>query len=471
MRFFVDFRSSTRSTAMSMRVSLLTIGLASAGIAHAANLVPNPNFDDGLDGWTQIGAGTVTADDSIGLPLPPSAHLVVDSTQGIGLESSCMPVDDGDHYDFHMNALAHAGEFSGRIEPFLDTDCTDPLTTIDTAILTGSGEFGLFDFALPDGSQSAKVLLVGSVTPEDVFPDVNFDSIAFGPTGTVPSGNIDIAQEGLTGGWFNPLTSGQGFEFVISPNAGAPTLSDLFGAWYTYDTISGNTDTQRWYSFQAGQIASGAPSVAVSIYQNIDGNFNAPPVTTAQPVGTGTLSFATCSTGLFTYTLDDGRSGAVPLQRLLPNVSCDDGGVPTGVAPSDFGLSGAWYNVDTGGQGFLIEVNPADAQVFVGWYAYALAGEGQGESGQRWFSAQSAYTVGSTSMDLTVFASTGGTFDSGATTVTTVPVGTATITFTSCTTATFDYTFTSGELMGQSGTIELSRLGAPLTSCSFPPPA
>ena len=456
---------------MNMRVSLLTLGLASAGIAHADNLVPNPDFDAGLEGWTQIGTGTATADDSIGLPNPPSARLVVDSTQGIGLESSCMPVDDGDNYDFFMNALAHAGQFSGRIEPFSDTDCTDPLTTIDTAILSGSGEFGLFDFALPDGSQSAKVLLVGSVTTEGVFPDVNFDSIAFGPTGTVPSGNINIAQQGLSGAWFNPLTSGQGFEFVISPNGGAPTLSDLFGSWYTYDTISGSTDTQRWYSFQASEISPGATGVAVSIFQNTDGNFNALPITTAQSVGTGTLSFDTCSTGLFTYALDDGRFGAVPLQRLLSNVSCDDGGTPTGTAPSDFGLSGAWYNVDTGGQGFLIEVNPTDAQVFVGWYTYALAGEGQGESGQRWFSAQSAYTVGSTSMDLTVFASTGGTFDSDATAVTTVEVGTATITFTSCTTATLDYTFTSGDLMGQSGTIALSRLGIPLTSCSFPPPS
>ena len=85
---------------MNMRVSLLTLGLASAGIAHADNLVPNPDFDAGLEGWTQIGTGTATADDSIGLPNPPSAHLVVDSTQGIGLESSCMPVDDGDNYDF-----------------------------------------------------------------------------------------------------------------------------------------------------------------------------------------------------------------------------------------------------------------------------------------------------------------------------------------------------------------------------------
>jgi hypothetical protein len=74
-------------------------------------------------------------------------------------------------------------------------------------------------------------------------------------------------------------------------------------------------------------------------------------------------------------------------------------------------------------------------------------------------------------MDLTVYASTGGTFDSDDTTVTTTPVGTATLTYASCSSATFTFTFTAGELMGQTGTIDLTRLGAPLTSCNLPPPA
>jgi len=100
-----------------------------------------------------------------------------------------------------------------------------------------------------------------------------------------------------------------------------------------------------------------------------------------------------------------------------------------------------------------------------------VAGEGQGESGQRWFSAQAPYTVGSRTMELTVYSSTGGTFDSDDTTVATVAVGTATLTYTSCTAATFDYTFTAGEFAGQSGSIPLTRLGTPLSSCVDPPPA
>lgn len=454
---------------MRMRVSLLAIGLASAGLVQAANLVPNPDFDEELGGWLQVGTGVAKIDASFGIPTPPSAQLVADSAQGIALESSCMPVDDGDSMDFSFNALAHTGDFSGRIESFSDTDCTTGLESIDTDTFSGTGEFGLSDVALPDGAQSAKILLLASATSEGVFPDVNFDHIQFGPAGTIPSGNINIAQQGLSGAWFNPATSGQGFEFVISQNAATPALSDLFGSWYTYDIASGDTDTQRWYSFQAAGMAQGATSVPVTIYQNVDGNFDAPPATTATAVGSGTLSFGSCSAGSFTYALDDGRSGTVPLQRLLSNVDCDDSGVPSD-PPGDFGLTGAWYNPDTGGQGFLIEVNPTDAQVFVGWYSYALAGEGLGEAGQRWFSAQGAYTVGTSSMELALFASTNGTFDSGATTVETVPVGTATLTFATCTTATFEYTFTAGELTGQTGSITLSRLGAPLTSCNVQPP-
>jgi hypothetical protein len=295
-------------------------------------------------------------------------------------------------------------------------------------------------------------------------PDAHFDHIGFGPTGTLDS--VISIQQGLSGAWYNPQTSGQGLEFIVSQDRVVQTDSAVFGAWYTYDTTAGGPDAQRWYSFQTTQIEPGSTTAPVVIYQNIGGNFGAPPSTSAAAVGTGTLNFDTCSTGSFSYQFDDGRSGMVPLQRLLPNVTCAENSTTSG-PPSDFGLSGSWYNPDTSGQGLMISVDPVDAQVFVGWFTYALNGEAQGASGQRWFSAQGGYTVGSTSMDLTLYASTGGTFDSDATSVTTQPVGTATLTYASCTAATFTYAFTSGELSGQSGTIALTRLEAPLASCDL----
>src|ERR1700752_3579093 len=72
--------------------------------------------------------------------------------------------------------------------------------------------------------------------------------VEFGPTGTPPADGIALAQEGLTGAWYNPLTSGQGFEFVVDTSATPNGNAGLFGAWDTFDIApSGGPEKQRWY--------------------------------------------------------------------------------------------------------------------------------------------------------------------------------------------------------------------------------
>jgi len=458
---------------MSIRVSLFIAGCALAGIVNAANLVPNPDFDSGLDGWSlSTGSGTMTLDSSTGLPTPPSLHLLGDNlTVTAGVQSSCIQIDDSAHVDFYMDVnRGSVGFASGGVAAYSDTACSTPLdTTIGSSANDTNGIWARYsdvDAALPAGTQSVRVILNAGMGSLGSLADVHFDHIAFGPTGSIVPAGISIDQEGLSGAWYNPGTSGQGFQFVMTPNSLPEGVGSLFGAWYTYDTTAGGADTQRWYSLES-YFAGGATSAAVAIYQNTGGNFAAPPTTSAVAVGTGTLSFDSCSTGSFSYTFDDGRSGTVFLQALLSNVECVDTGTPTNPA-SDFGLSGTWYDPATSGQGFIIGVNPTDAQIFLSWYTYAGDAEEQGVSGQRWFTAQGPYAVGSTSMDLDVYSSTGGTFDSSDTAVTTEPVGTATLTYMNCSAATLDYDFTSGELSGQSGVITLTRLGMPLTSCDLP---
>jgi len=291
---------------------------------------------------------------------------------------------------------------------------------------------------------------------------VNFDHIQLGPNGTVP-GFVDVNQEGLTGTWYNPVTNGQGMQFTFSPDDSNPGVGTLFGTWYTFDTTAGTESAQRWYTIQA-PLTTSAESVDFPIYQNTGGNFDAPPATTVVQVGTGSLAFDSCTSGVFTYAFDDGRVGTIPLSRIMPNVDCVETGTPS-IVPSDFGLSGTWYDPSISGQGMLIEVNPDNAYAFVGWYTYALAGQTEGVLGQRWITGQAPYTVGSNTIDLTLYDTIGGTFDSDLTTVTTTPIGTATLTYTSCNSATFDYTITSGELAGQTDTIPLSRLGSSPASC------
>ncbi len=102
----------------------------------------------------------------------------------------------------------------------------------------------------------------------------NFSAV--GP-GTGP----DMNQQGVTGSYYEPATSGQGFEVEVYPDFVAPGTGSVFVSWFTYDTVVGGADRQRWYVL-AGSVVSGQPA-SLTIYQNTGGNFNAPPTTNGIP--------------------------------------------------------------------------------------------------------------------------------------------------------------------------------------------
>ena len=160
-----------------------------------------------------------------------------------------------------------------------------------------------------------------------------------------------------------------------------------------------------------------------------------------------------------------GRNGTIPLTRLTPNVSCTQAGGPS--AGGDFGLSGNWFDRTTSGQGFIIELNPLAKALFFAWYTYAVNGQALAAPGQRWYTGQSNYVPGARSIPLTLYETTGGLFNSVAPAPTTVPVGTGTLTFASCNAATLTFAFTGGSTTGQSGSIELSRVGPVPADCTF----
>lgn len=452
-----------------VRVTLLAAGCMLALSANAANLIANPNFTAGLDGWSvSEGDGTATIDDSTGSPAAPSLRLIADgTTPNVSVESACMQLASH-NVDLYMNIKGTSGFAIGTINAFGDTECIHGLTSINSQSFPATQTWDTYSMPqviLPPNTRSAKVVLTAGMGSSTEIGDANFDHIAFGPTGTVQT-PINVNQEGLTGTWYNPATSGQGMQFQFFPDDSNPGNGSLFGAWFTYDIVAGATNSQRWYSIQ-GALMGDAQSAAFTIYRNVGGAFDSGPTTTAEAVGTGMLTFDSCESGTFEFALADGRSGTIPLRRLLRNVDCVDTGTPTNPV-SDFGLSGTWYNPATSGQGAMIEVNPSDdGHAFLGWYTYAAAGGATDVTGQRWFSAQAPYTVGTTTIDMTIYESTGGAFDSPNDIVTTDAVGTATLTYTSCDSATFDYTFTTGELNGRSGSIPLSRLGNTPSSCVF----
>lgn len=277
----------------------------------------------------------------------------------------------------------------------------------------------------------------------------------------------DLNQHGLTGSWYEAATSGQGVEVEVFPDMMAAGTGLAQVSWFTYDTAGGaDPDHQRWYTL-SGPVITGQPNAALTIYQNTGGNFNAAPTTMGHAVGTATLSFATCSSGQLSYNFTDGtgRMGTMPLTRLTQNVTCSTT-APYPTNP-DFAFSGNWYNAATSGQGFTVEINPISGVAFLAWYTYAPNGADAGAAGQRWYTAQGAFTLGMRSIPVTIYETTGGIFDTPTPpSQSTVVVGTGTMAFQNCTAATFNYNFTGGTSNGLSGTIALSRVGPTPPGCT-----
>ena len=96
-------------------------------------------------------------------------------------------------------------------------------------------------------------------------------------------------------------------------------------------------------------------------------------------------------------------------------------------------------------------MNGASAMLFFAWYTYAPGGAAAGAAGQRWFTGQGSFAPGLRSIPVTLYATTGGVFDSSATAPHSDAVGTATLAFQNCSHATLSYTFTGGCSSGMSG--------------------
>jgi hypothetical protein len=286
-------------------------------------------------------------------------------------------------------------------------------------------------------------------------------SINIGPNAP----NVD--QQGLTGSWYQPATSGQGLEIEVFPDLVAPGAGFLQGGWFTFDyTASDGADHNRWYTL-GGTLRAGDSAAVLALYRNVGGNFNAPPVTSGVQVGDVAMSFSDCTTAQLSYTFTDGsgRSGTVPLTRLTPNVSCAQAASTS--ASGDFGLSGNWFDPTTSGQGFIVELNPLAKILFFAWYTYAVNGQALGVAGQRWYTGQANYVPGGRSIPLLLYETTGGLFNSMAPAPTTAQVGMGELTFTSCTAATLSFSFIAGSNAGQAGSINLARVGPVPASCTF----
>ncbi len=279
---------------------------------------------------------------------------------------------------------------------------------------------------------------------------------------------VNLDQAGLTGSWYSPPTSGQGFGLEIYPDLGGVGQGFLSAGWLSF----GNAfqPGQVWYSVQ-GNVSSSHYSATVDIFApSAPGVFDAPPVIGVDRVGVATIAFSDCTHGTLSYSFFDSSAniGTIPLTRLTPNTTCGQQGSSDDPGSSSL-LSGNWYDPATGGQGLVFDIAPSSNILFGNWFTYAASDPNSVTPtfrNERWYTLQSgAFTQGSTSLSgIPIVYTTGGEFDA-PTVTTSVVVGSADVAFQSCTAMTLTYHFTAGDNAGQTGTINLARLGPPPPGC------
>ena len=295
-----------------------------------------------------------------------------------------------------------------------------------------------------------------------------WDELVRGPTwyNDCVDAKVNLNQFGLTGTWYNPATSGQGFLLQGFPDLYGTGQGLLFGSWFTFGQDYGQYTQfqQSWYSLQ-GNVDDRLPYVQLDMYTGQGGNFAVPPRVAASKVGTVVFAMSDCSHATLKYTFNGSlpkNARYIPLTRLSGNTQCAPAG-DNSAAPSNFLLSGSWYDPQMSGQGLLFDINPDQKLLFAAWYTYAKDGSGS----QRWFTLQSSEFAPSMRAiaGVEILTATDGLIDDPRPVNKQPHLGTADIAFQDCSNMTLTYRFTAGENAGASATLKLVRLGPPPTGC------
>jgi hypothetical protein len=142
------------------------------------------------------------------------------------------------------------------------------------------------------------------------------------------NGNDFIINHGLSGSWFDPITSGQGLVFDFAFTA---DRFDMVMYWFTYDDMEPDSATElngfgstqsRW--FTALGPVEGA-KVNMPIYRSAHGIFDHDNPVVSDVVGHAEVEFFSCFEAILRYqfTVPEEKTGEVPLQRITPDIMCE----------------------------------------------------------------------------------------------------------------------------------------------------
>ena len=139
--------------------------------------------------------------------------------------------------------------------------------------------------------------------------------------------------------------------------------------------------------------------------------------------------------GTLTYAFTDGsgRSGSIPISRLL-RTSPARRAATTAPLQGSYLWAGTWADPADHRPGPRARHPPASrATWFAAWYTYAAnAAPGSGASAQRWYTLQSSFATGAHPVDnVAIYTTRNGVFDRPDPTTTT-QVGHASLAFNNC---------------------------------------
>lgn len=170
--------------------------------------------------------------------------------------------------------------------------------------------------------------------------------------------NAVIDPSNLSGSWYNPDRDGEGFHIELLGNDAALVI------WFTYPGPSDNEQTEQAWILGVGTYSDGVITIA-------DANKAHGPefgagydkdALVSDPWGDMTVTFLDENNVVVDYTGVDG-DGVRKLIRLTTLAAQENaGGLP-------IGISGAWYDPETNGQGWFVEVI-SKTLALVYWFTY-----------------------------------------------------------------------------------------------------
>lgn len=191
-----------------------------------------------------------------------------------------------------------------------------PAGNYDLKVATPDGTRNLIDLA-PVELPSGAVLSV-LATGDGVNQPLGFTAL---PLGALPIETpVDVS---VSGHWYTPEFSGQGFAFTPKPNE-----NRLLGSWYSFDA-GGN---KIWFTLDSAAVSLGAAAVTsggfdnrsaeLAVLSTTGGRFLASdPVQTA-PVGRVRIDFADCNSAVAEILLDGQPARTIPLLNITPSGIC-----------------------------------------------------------------------------------------------------------------------------------------------------